>query len=739
MSMCATRFTSFLCFAVSLSLAASAESPHVLPPDELPRDKRLERLTELSKDYFGFTLPSNPEAWSDRADRLRRQVLIACGLWPMPTRSQAHAVVHGKIDRDDYTVEKVYLESFPGHFVTGNLYRPKHFEGRRPAVLCPHGHWPDGRFLDQGAEKIRQELIEGRERFEVGGRYPLQARCVQLARMGCVVFHYDMVGYADSVQLGHRDGLRPAMDTPENWGYFSVQAELRLQSTMGLQTYNSICALDWISSLADVDRRRIGVTGGSGGGTQTFILAAVDSRPAVVFPAVMVSTGMQGGCSCENACYLRVGTGNVELAGLTAPRPLGMTGANDWTREIMTKGLPELKTLYKMLGVEDQVMARAFLQFPHNYNYVSRAVMYHWFNQHLKLGLEEPIVEEDFLPLSRDELTVWNQRHPKPEGGEEYERALLRWITQDSDRTMAALVPNDATSLAEYRKIVGGAWDILIGRRLPEPGAVIATQRQDKDQGTWTLSTFLLNHEPQRENVPAAMLMPSEWNKRIVIWVDSRGKQGLFTAHGTPQPSIRELLASGSAVLGLDLLGQGEFTTDDQPLAEQRLQPVEAKQRENHTEALWQKSAAFTFGYNYPLFSKRVHDVLSAIAFAKSLASDQVRIDLVGLKGAGHWVAAARAQAGAAVERTAIDTDGFRFSSVATFEDTNFVPGAAKYLDLPGVVSLSAPGKLWLAGEGVEPSVVRQVYRAAGSVDNLTTIAGDLADQEMATVRWLLP
>ena len=136
------------------------------------------------------------------------------------------------------------------------------------------------------------------------------------------------------------------MNTREDWGFFSPQAEARLQTIMGLQTYNSIRALDWLAGRDDVDPQRIGVTGASGGGTQTFILAAIDPRPAAAFPAVMVSTAMQGGCTCENASYLRVGTGNVEIAALIAPRPLGMTAADDWTKEIATKGLPELKAHY---------------------------------------------------------------------------------------------------------------------------------------------------------------------------------------------------------------------------------------------------------------------------------------------------------------------------------------------------------------------------------------------------------
>jgi hypothetical protein len=238
--------------------------------------------------------------------------------------------------------------------------------------------------------------VAGAERFDPSGRYPLQARCVQLARMGCVVFHYDMIGYADSQQISHAlaHGFakqRPDMDKPESWGFFGVQAELRGQSIMGLQTWNSIRALDWLSELPDVDASRIGVTGASGGGTQTFVLAALDPRVTAAFPAVMVSTAMQGGCTCENASLLRINTGNIEFAALCAPRPLGMTGADDWTKEIATKGLPELKQHYAMLGAGENVMAFPFLHFPHNYNSVSRHAMYQWFNKHLNLGLPGPV------------------------------------------------------------------------------------------------------------------------------------------------------------------------------------------------------------------------------------------------------------------------------------------------------------------------------------------------------------
>lgn len=713
---------------IGTTMVALAEAPRVLSPGRLPPDRRLEPLKTLN-DYFPFTPPSSPEAWGERAERVRRQVLMANGLWPMPTKTPANAKVHGKIDREDYTVEKVYLESFPGHFVTGNLYRPKGHEEKLPGVLCPHGHWAEGRFYDAGQATLQQQLVQGAERFEPAGRYPLQARCVQLARMGCVVFHYDMVGYADSVQLEHRPGLRESMNTPENWGYFSPQAELRLQNMMGLQTYNSIRALDWFSNLQEVDSKRIAVTGASGGGTQTFVLCAVDPRPAVAFPAVMVSTAMQGGCTCENACYLRVDSGNIEIAGLIAPRPLGMTAADDWTKEIETKGLPELKKLYKMLGVEDRVMAKPLLHFPHNYNYVSRAVMYPWLNRHLGLGLKEPIVERDFQPLDVAEMTVWDNEHPKPLSGDVYERSLLKWITEDSRRQMDALVPSDAASLGKYREVVGGAVDILIGHRLPQKGTVDAAERKEEDRGGYLLVKHLLRNAAEQQQTPALTLRPKQWKQRAVVWVCTAGKQGLFDGEGAPIAPVKRLLDASVAVVGLDLFGQGEFTADGKPIAATRINDSGRGQ--------WAEYAAYTFGYNHPVFSERVYDILAAVALLKSEGAKTV--DLVGLNGAGRWVAAAKAQAGDAVQRAVIGADGFRFTALTRFDHPDFLPGGAKYFDLPGMVALAAPGEIWLSDGAAEaPAVVEAAYRASGKRENLTVFGGRKADEEIAAVTWLL-
>src|SRR5438132_3199663 len=424
----------FFILAAAPAYAADADPTRVLGPTTLD-------------DYFPMTPSANRASWEARRKELREQVLVATGLWPMPEKTPLQPVIHGKIDRDDYTIEKVFFASYPGHYVSGNLYRPKAAasggrqppDGTHPGVLCPHGHWLNGRFFDAGEKAAHEQIAQGAEKTMEGARYPLQARCAQLARMGCVVFHYDMVGNADSQQIPHREGFTDA------------QAELRAQSFMGLQTYNSVRALDFLVSLPDVDPKRIGVTGASGGGTQTCILCAVDDRPTVAFPAVMVSTAMQGGCICENCSHLRRGTGNIELAALFAPKPLAMSGADDWTIDIERKGLPQLKATYRLYDAEDRVMARCFPQFKHNYNQVSRELMYNWFNKYLQLGQPEPVVERPFVPVPPRELSVYDAQHPRPGDAKDAE-ALRKTMSDSSERQLATLLPKEQTSLDKFRR-----------------------------------------------------------------------------------------------------------------------------------------------------------------------------------------------------------------------------------------------------------------------------------------------
>ena len=160
--------------SVSVSVAAvvAAAEQRVLPEGKLPADSRLGPLRDLD-GYFPYTVAASVEQWQSRADQLRQQLLVSLGLWPLPAKTSLNPVIHGRVAFPDYSVEKVYFESMPGFFVTGSLYRPQGKSGPYPAVLCPHGHWANGRFYDCGRDGVRTQIVQGAERFEDAGRNPV--------------------------------------------------------------------------------------------------------------------------------------------------------------------------------------------------------------------------------------------------------------------------------------------------------------------------------------------------------------------------------------------------------------------------------------------------------------------------------------------------------------------------------------------------------------------------------------
>ena len=726
--------TKFLRSAVGLFLAQSIlaavvlAGPRVLPEGKLPNDIRLEPLKDLD-GYFPFTPPKSKAEWGKRAERVRRQILVSQGLWPMPTKTPLNAVIHGKIDRGEYTVEKVYFESAPGFFVTGNLYRPKNIAGKAPGVLFAHGHWANARLSESTDAELRRELADGEERFEQGGRSRFQSMCVQLVRMGCVVWQWDMLSDSDSVQFSKQivHGFakqRPEMNTTEKWGLYSPQAEAHLQSIMGLQTLNSVRSLDFLLSLPEVDPDRVAITGASGGGTQTMILAGIDPRVTLSFPAVMVSTAMQGGCTCENSSLLRVDTGNIEFAGLFAPKPQGMTCANDWTKEMSTKGFPELKQLYTMLGAPNNVMLKRGEHFPHNYNAVSRSAFYNWLNKHFKLGQKEPVIEIDYEPLKRDRLTVWDEQHPAPKAADpDFERQLLRQLNDDAQKLLVA----EQVTPDRFRKAYGSAFDIVLDGGMAEVGDVEWVASQKSDRGSWSETPGLLRNKTYREELPAVICAPKNANGHTVVWLSGEGKSALYAADGSLQPDVAKLVGSGVTVIGADLLYQGEFLADGKPL-------TKTPRVKNPREA-----GAYTFGYNHALFVHRVHDVLATVKFCKSPEHAAKRLTVVGLDGAGPWVAAARAQCGTEIDQAVIDTGGFRFGQVLDLHDPNFLPGGAKYGDLPALLALGAPGRTWLAGETSGAIALAQSqYQAQNAGQNLTRFDGNPEQVRSAALEWLL-
>jgi hypothetical protein len=376
-----------------------------------------------------------------------------------------------------------------------------------------------------------------------------------------------------------------------------------------------------------------------------------------------------------------------------------------------------------MLGVPDNVMARHFA-FPHNYNHVSRTLMYGWFNKHLKLGQSEPIEERDFTPLTISELSVWDGSHPKPPSGDDYERSLLRWMTEDAHRQIAALKPYDFNTLAKYREIVGGAVETMIGRGLPKAGAVEYESTVKTDRDSYIEFVGRLRYLSQEEELPIAFLYPKQWNGKVVVWLAGEGKSVLYDAGGGLSAISRRMLDEGTSIVGVDLLYQGEFLADGQPLTQTRL--------------VQKGYAGYTFGYNHPVFSQRVQDVLTVLSFVRNHEQRPRVVHLVGLGETAPLAAAAGALAGETLDNLAIDTAGFRFERLGTIDDPNFLPGIVKYGDVPALVALNAPRKLWLAGERSQtPSIVSAAYQSLDKSDRVTLYKGEPASAVEEVLKWL--
>ena len=585
--------------------------------------------------FFPFDPPSTLEEWKKRKANLILRLQVATGLYPMPPKTPLNAVIHGKITRPGFTVEKVYFESVPGFFVTGLLFRPENSMTKKcPAVLSPHGH--GGRLQDHGksgGKGVLKQIEIGAEKFEESGRMPKIARCATLARLGCVTFLYDMIGYADNLQLSYKlahqfSKRRPNFERQKDWGLYSAQAEMRMFSIFGLQTWNSIRALDFMESLPDIDPARIAVTGGSGGGTQTILLGALDDRPIASFPNGMVSSSMQGGCTCENASLLRIGTGNVEMTALFAPKPQGMTAADDWTREMLIegKGFHELKKLYALYGKPEYVICPDLTHFKHNYNYVTRAIMYSWFNRHLKLGHPEPVIEQDFKLLSKEEHEVWNGQHSPPEGGDAYERRLMAQLDERDHRLLE--------NLEEKKKAetMIKAWQTIVGRSM-----------EDALEHNYQIEGNKLTNQSMKEEIELQIPENLPSAPKIVVLLGASAKKSM----------------------------------------DQAVKPVLFRQNQDGPTEKVSNSrefAGYTHGYNHSRLARQIHDLLSVIAFLKSQTDQPIEIHA----GQGFEAQAIVASflAGNLINRVIVESSTFRFSQITNHRDSRFLPGAIKYGDL---------------------------------------------------------
>jgi len=650
-----------------------------------PQAAKDTRHTTIRTNYQGanFTPPASLQAWESRKTAVREQLLVTQGLWPMWPKTPLNPQVYGIMDRGDYTIEKVALETFPGFYLSGNVYRPKMAEGKLPAILSPHGHYTDGRMNTD-----------------------VQARCIRLAKMGFLVFMYDMVGYNDSKPFGHTF----TNETLDKLGL----------NLVGFQTFNSIRALDWLQSLPEVDATRIGCTGESGGGTQTFFLCAMDDRIAAAAPIVMISEGFQGGCTCENAAGMRLATDNVEIGAAFAPKPLRLVGATgDWTANTLTAVLPRLREVYGLYGRPDLVTATIF-NFEHNYNRVSRNAVYPFFAKWLRNVPDSDALREPELDYESPEtLMVLTDSKPfeaKPKTREEIEKKLIEMRSKQIDEWLF-LAAHSGPEREAAKSVLKTA--LKVRTAITEPSAnelSVETLKADLFVEGVQMRKLHVGRAGTGEAVPVVEAIPGRATGVSVVIAADAGIASMIGADGQPTPLIKALLAKGTTVYAYDPLYVGAS-----------FDPATGRSQRPET--------AHFACYNKSLTQDRLQDLANVVALAKS-RPDCRTVHLAGLGDSAEFVLWTRPSL-AGIGRTYVDMAG-----ASDPLGKQFLAGSAQAGGLMGAAQAIAPGILKIertGPKGVSAETLGRIYELEGVPGNVSvTDDSKPALSGEAVAAWLL-
>lgn len=293
------------------------------------------------------SLYSNKTEWEARRDTLRKEVRERLGIDKLLPLCSKEKPEYSKIRKfDGYTVQNFRLKTANGHTVCGSIYAPTS-KGKHPLIICPNGHFSNGRY-----GKVQQ------------------LRLGTLARMGAICVDYDLWGWGESAdEVGSK-----AHQTPE---------------AHVMQALNGIRILDWMIQRKDVDTKRIGVNGGSGGGTQTVLLTVLDNRFTAANPVVSVSSWFDGGCPCESGMPIQLaggGTCNAELAAMFAPKPMMLVSdGGDWTSTTPELEYPYLQRIYGFYGATDKVSNIHLPKERHDFGDNKRNAVYKFFIDTFKL------------------------------------------------------------------------------------------------------------------------------------------------------------------------------------------------------------------------------------------------------------------------------------------------------------------------------------------------------------------
>lgn len=290
------------------------------------------------------------EEWEKRKAELKPCLKEALQLTHLPVVANSKPIITAKRIFDGYTVENIAIEILPGVWINGSLYKPSKYKGKIPVILNPDGHWEKQRY-----------------------RADCQYRCAAMAKMGAMAFSYDLFAWGESLLQ------------------FKVE-DHRRSLAMTIQALGAIRILDYLLAQKDADTNRVAITGGSGGGSHTVLMTALDDRIKVSAPVVSLSSYFYGGCPCESgmdihACGGR--TNNVEIAAMAAPRPqLVVSDGGDWTDKMPEHDFPYLQKMYSWYNKKENVTNVHLPQDKHDFGITKRTPVYEFMARHLNLNIK---------------------------------------------------------------------------------------------------------------------------------------------------------------------------------------------------------------------------------------------------------------------------------------------------------------------------------------------------------------
>lgn len=360
---------SFVLLIPWLSAAEPARKP--LPGDDMIAAYFRDETTKISASCLAEE--KSREQWNAHRDELRKQLLEMLGLDPIPEKTELQATVTGTVEHDEFRVENVHFQSRPGLYVTGNLYLPKKIEGRLPAVLYVCGH---------GASK--------KDGISYGNKVSYQHHGGWFARNGYVCLTID------TLQMGEIEGIHHGTHRYNMWWWLN-----RGYTPAGVEAWNCVRALDYLESRPEVDGKRMGVTGRSGGGAYSWWIAAIDDRIQCAVPVAGITdleNHVVDGCAeghCD--CMYMLNTHRwdyAQVAALVAPRPLLISNTDSdgiFPLDGVVRVFEQARSIYTLCGARDKI-ALNITAGPHKDTQELQVHAFRWLNKHLK-G-DESLVEK---------------------------------------------------------------------------------------------------------------------------------------------------------------------------------------------------------------------------------------------------------------------------------------------------------------------------------------------------------